>query len=224
MKNKIKILIFFSILFLTNYSVGALSYGGCDYSTISDLKSQVTNINVSYTYEIIENEAYFNVTLNNIPKDVYFIDKNTGKKYFYDNTLNGEITINGYSEITGGRYNFFVYNNVCNEVKLGTKYYNFPIYNKRYNSEPCKGIENYYLCKKWISKYYSNEEFNKKIEEYKNSKKNETLIDNEIKYEKDITTTIVEFYIKYYYLFLPVLIVICFIIMHISKKKNSFKL
>ena len=224
MKKKKKILMLLINLFFTGYSVKALSYGGCDYSIISDLKSRVNNINISYTYEIIENNAYFNVTLNNIPKDVYFVDTSTGKKYFYDNTLNGEITIDRYSEITSGQYKFFVYNNVCNDVKLGIKYYNFPIYNKRHSSELCKGIENYYLCKKWSNKYYSDEEFNKKIEEYKNSANNETVKDNKIKYKKDITTRIVEFYIKYYYISLPALIIFCFVIMYISKKKNSFKL
>ena len=210
-------------MFCSIKNVKALLYGGCEYSVVSNLKSLVSNVNISYTYEIRNNDAYFNVTLNKIPKDVYFIDTKTNAKYYYSDTADGEITIKEYNNVTDGQYRFMIYNGICDGVKLGTKYYKFPKYNKIYNSEICKGIENYSLCKKWSKDNYSDDEKINKIKEYKSSEK-EDVEKSEIKYEKDTISKIVEFYIKYYYLFLPIIIFICVIIMFISRKKNSFKL
>ena len=222
-KTKFLFIAILMLCFIKN--VNALKYGGCEYSTISNLKMLVSNINVSYTYEINDNKAYFNVILNNIPRDVYFIDINTGNKYYYENTNNGEIVISGYNNDFGesGQYKFFINNNICNGIKLGTKYYKIPPYNNKYNSELCKDLENFSLCKKWSKNTYTDEEFKQKIEEYKNVK-NEKVEETEIKYEKDTLSKVVQFYIKYYYLFLPAIILICIIIMVISKKRNSFKL
>lgn len=218
--------ILFAIIFLILIKVNckALTYGGCDYNTISNLKKLVSNINISYTYEIIDNEAYFNVILNNIPDNVYFTDSNSIKQYSYPDTINGEITIQKYNNIQGGKYTFYVNNNVCNNIKLGTKYYNFPIYNRRRNSELCKDIPNFYLCKRWILKDYSDEEFSNIITEYRKSLKTSEENVAKIKYNKDIISKIVNFYIKYYYYFLPAIILPCILIIAISNKKQKFKL
>ena len=45
MRNKI-LFIILSLCFISN--IGALTYGGCEYSDISRLKSLLTNINLSY--------------------------------------------------------------------------------------------------------------------------------------------------------------------------------
>ena len=222
MKITYKIL-FTLILTAFTFKINALTYGGCSYTTVAKLKALVNNINLSYTYEIKDNNACFNITLNNIPKGVAFKDLNTQKTYTYSDTKNGEITIYSYKDGEDGQYRFTINNNVCDGIKLGTKYYKLPIYNTRYQSESCKDIPNYFLCKKWLSKYYSDYEFEKNINEYKESF-NATDDELDIKYEKDLISKIVGFYIKYYYYFLPAIILICIIVMHVSKKKNSFKL
>ena len=66
-----KIILFLLINFFPFY-ISALTYGGCDYSDVARMKSIVTNINLSYDYKIIDNEAYFDVTLSNLTKDIYF--------------------------------------------------------------------------------------------------------------------------------------------------------
>lgn len=223
MKKVYKILFALLLLIVTKNSVKALTYRGCDYSTVAKLKSLINNINISYTYEIKNNTAYFDLTLNNVPKDVYFVDSKTRKEYTYEDTKNGEITIKGYNNVQDGQFRFYINNGICDETKLGSKYYKFPIYNYRYKSELCKDISNYSLCKKWISKEYTDYEFEQKILQYK--EKLNTNEENEtVTYEKDLITKIVDFYIKYYYYFLPLLIIVCMLIMYISKKKNSFRI
>ena len=224
MKLLSKILFTITILILFNANCKALSYGGCDYSTISSLKKLVNNVNISYTYEIRDNQAFFNVTLNNIPNNVYLVDSLNQKQYSYTDTENGELVIKDYSGISDGKYTFYVNNDICNGIKLGERYYKFPIYNSRRNSELCLDIPNYSLCKKWISKYYSQSEFEKNIENYKkNLESNEEKVE-QIKFEKDFMSKIVEFYIKYYYYFLPAIIIPCIAIIIVSNRKDRFKL
>ena len=222
MKIKFKIVII-AVLLVLKSNVIALTYGGCDYKDISTLKSMINNINISYTYEIKDNDAYFDITLTNVPNNVYFIDTYDKKRYEYSDTNNGEITIKSYNNVTSGQFNFYINNGICNDIKLGNKYYKFPIYNKRYSTETCRDLEDYYLCKRWVSKYYSDSEFEEKIQKYRETKQEEQESDKII-YKKDFISEIVEFYIKYYYYFLPGIIIISGLIMIISKKKNSFKL
>lgn len=218
-----KILLMFVLLFcIINFDVKALTYGGCDVSLISKLKSYVTNINISYSYYISGNVPYFKVIVNNVTPDMYFVDSVTGKVYTYQNTDNGEITISGYIQM-GGRYDFYSANNECYGTKLGTKYFSFPKYNFYHESDLCSDIPDFGLCKRWTTVGYSQIEFQKKIKEYKDSliPKKENL---KIKYDKTWFDYIASFYVKYYYVFLITIILVCGAVILIDKKKNRFKL
>ena len=46
---KIILILLLSFMFINS---SALTYGGCDYSTVSRMKSIVKNINISYDYTI----------------------------------------------------------------------------------------------------------------------------------------------------------------------------
>ena len=52
MKKNIFIVVLISILFSLGSKTEALTYGGCEYSKISRLKSIVSNINLSYDEHI----------------------------------------------------------------------------------------------------------------------------------------------------------------------------
>ena len=217
-----KILLFLLIGFAF-INCSALTYRGCDYSTVSRMKSIVSNINVSYDYTIIDNEPHFNVTINNLTNDIYFLDTTTGKNYYYSDTNNGEITIYDYNR-TSGRYKFYSNIGDCYGISLGTKYFDFPIYNRYYNHELCSDVPNYSLCQKWVNVNYSEEEFEKLVFDYKNSKNNVEEEKIQIEYEKNIIDIIVDLYINYYYYFLIGLILICTTIIIVNNKKNRFKL
>ncbi len=223
MKKKIYyILLFITLLFITRTNVNAYTYGGCEYSKISRLKSIVSNINLSYDYYIYDNKAYFNVTINNVVPGIYFVDSKTEKKYDYTNSIDGEIVIQGYTG-ENGTYKFYSDLEECRSVKLGNKYYSFPDYNYYYNTSICLDNPSYSLCKKWIKVTTSYSELEKKINEYKQDQelkedeKEETII-----YNKTIIDYIVEYYVKYYYIILVGIIVVCVTIMIISRRKNRF--
>lgn len=215
---KVILLLLISFSFI---NCNALSYGGCDYSTVSRMKSIISNINLSYDYKIVNNEAYFSVTLTNLTNDLYFYDTTKEKSYYYNNTNQGEITIYDYT--SSGSYKFYSNNPSCKGIYLGSKYYTFPKYNLYYGDPLCSDVPNYSLCQKWQPVNYSRDEFEEKILEYKNSKEDteEELV---IEYEKTIIDKIVDIYVKYYYYFLGGIIILLTPIIVISNRKDRFKL
>lgn len=219
-KNIIYILLLISLLFCLKMEVKSLTYGGCEYSDVSRLKSIVSNINITYDYYILDNNAYFNITLTNITPDIYFVDSQTGITYNYSNTTDGEITINNYKSKTGN-YKFYSALNECYGVKLSNKYYKLPTYNVYYTDDLCQKNQNNSLCQKWANVTYSYSEFKNLIEKYneKNAEEKEKV---NVIYEKTYLDLIVNFYTKYYYFILIGIIVVCVVIMIINKRKNRF--
>ena len=222
MKKKILLII---TLFMLDTKVFALTYGGCDYSTISNLKSLVSNINISYNYRLENNNAYFQVTLNNITSEMYFYDVKNKKYYYYYNTNNGEITIGDYTgDGTTGVYKFYSARNECYGISLGSKYYTLPRYNKYYGDKLCEGIQDYSLCQKWGGVNYTYDEFEDLIYKYKN-KELQSEIDQENNiYKKGIFDKIIDFYIKNYYYLLGIVIIIFGITIIIKKRRDKIKL
>lgn len=215
-----KIMLFFIISFCF-IDCFALSYGGCEYSVVSRMKSIVKNINISYDYSIIDNEPKFSVTINNITPDIYFFDTVTNKNYYYGDTNNGEITIYNYNN--GGTYKFYSNNSSCYGLSLGNKYYKFPQYNIYYTDPLCADIPNYSLCQKWTSVNYSREEFEEMVIEYKTVYEDVEEVPD-IEYEKTFIDKLVELYINYYYYFLGGIIITLTPIIIVSSRKNRFKL
>lgn len=215
MKKKIFILILY---FLIIDNVSALKYGNCDYSTIARYKSLVSNVNIVYDYKILNNIAYFDVTITNIVPGMTFKDSNTQKIYTYKDTVNGEIVISNYTE--SGNYKFYIDELGCTNKIIGTKYYRFPIYNAYSLYDECKGKENYNVCKKWLNKKITYDEFNKSL----NNRNEENIkIDEENKDVKGIFDYIIEFYVNYYYIVLPIIIIVCCIVIYLKWKKEKFK-
>ena len=220
MKRKILFLIIF-ITFI-GYNCKALSYGGCPYSEVSKLKSFVSNINISYDYYIYNNKAYFNLTVNNIPPNIYFVDSYTGRTYNYSDTNDGEITIYDYDNFKGN-FNFYSSLEECYGIKLGTKYYKFPQYNIYYEDPLCLENKNFSLCQKWQRVTYSYSEFKNKIDEYTRVIENEQEGEEEyVEYQKTTLDKFVEFYTNYYYILLSGIIIVCVVVMVISSRKNRF--
>ena len=217
---KKKVLLFIALILLCRYEVFAAN---CDYTKISRMKSIVSNINISYDYNIIENTAYFDVTLNNITSELYFVDSLNNKTYTFNDTSDGEITIKGYTK--SGNYKFYSNLDECYGTILGTKYYTVPIYNKYFDSEYCKDVQNISVCQKWADVKYTEDEFKKLIDDYKkNLKKEEEKSDDKSERDSEILDKIANIYISYYYYFLGGIIIICGSIILIKRRDSKFKL
>lgn len=213
-------LVFFQLMFV-NYTIFAIE--GCTNSEISKLRSYASNINLSYDYYIENNSAFFNITINNIVPEVYIID-NLNIKYYYEDSNDGEIVISGKSS-GAGKIEIKSALEKCYDLRLGEKSYILPTYNKYYVHDLCKDNSEYFLCKKWKKINYTDEEFELKMKEYIDKKKVPEAPEKiENKYEITVLDIIVEFYVKYYYIILIGIILICTIIMIISARKNRFDL
>lgn len=219
---KKRLLFLIILLFISIRSVSSLTYGGCDYSTISRLKSLVTNVNISYDYYIENNRVFFNVTLVNITPGMSFKDSLTKNVYRYEDTNNGEITITGYTG-DSGNYKFYSTIPGCEKILYGTKYYKFPIYNEFYNDPFCSG-KDIDVCKKWVKSKITSQEFTKYIENYEKEQEKikEEEKNNEI-HNKGLFDYISDVYVKYYYLILPLIIIACSLAIYVKRKKDRFK-
>lgn len=222
MEKIFKSIIFVLCLFTYNMSIKSLTYGGCEYSQISRLKSIVSNINISYDYNINNNTAYFNITISNLTPDIYFVDTKTSKKYYYNNANDGEITIYNVTN-DSGNYRFYSAINKCYGIKLGDKFYNLPTYNYYYNDPLCQANPDFSLCKKWVEVNYSRDELEKLINEYNNKNNNEEIVP-EKPHEETLIDKIIKFYVKNYYFILGGIIVICIPMIVIIRRKNKFDL
>lgn len=218
-----KIIIVLMAFFIGRLNILAITYYGCDYSSISRLKSLVNNVNISYTYHESDSKIYFDVTLSNITDDLYFYDALTDREYHYSDTNNGEITINNYTEYSG---NYIFYSNLsdCVGTKIGNKYFNFPRYNNYYNDPVCESVPNFSLCQKWVDNNYNYSEFIRKVEEYKDNLNKKPDSKPQIEYKTTWVDKLVSLYTKYYYLILLFIILVCSLIIFISRKRNSFNL
>ena len=216
MKKKI---IFTVIILLSFIKVSALSYAGCDFSDVSRMKQIVSNINVSYNYRIVNDEAYFDVIVSNLTNEIYVTD-NYYKNNFYSS--NGELVIPNvksnsiYLKFNSNRQE-------CKGLLLGNRYEQFPIFNKYYDDEVCLNVPISY-CNRWVNKEYTLEEIKDAIDKYNNSIVDQPEKPTEVIYKKNILDKIIEFYTKYYYFVLAGIIILCTAIILINKKKNQFKI
>lgn len=192
------------------------SVNACSSSDKINYSKLASNINYRYTYQENGDNVTFNVTFYNIPENFIIVGDN---EYGYSGS---ELTINNlYSGMN--RFNIETNLNGCGGISLYTKYVDLPYYNPYYNDPLCVGIENYQLCNKFTTKNLniSYEEFKKKVTEYKKN----IIVDDELKTKvvtKGFYDKLVDIYTKYYYIFLPVIIILCVSFIIYRRKRESF--
>jgi len=189
----------------------------CSYTRIANLKKMASNVNITYTYEVVDNKAIFEITVANLLDGIYFYDSFNDKKY----TQKGEITIPNFEG--GKKYRFFIKSDdrECKDEVLLTKYLTLPKYNEFYGDPLCEGIENYALCQKWGTFSASTyKEYKSQIEKYKASIKKEEK--EEILEEKTTFTDRVIKFIRNYYIFIfgGIIIVGLSLIYYLSRKNR----
>lgn len=221
-----KVLSFVVLLLILPCVVSARSKTGCDYTLLANLKKIASNVNTSYTYRIIDDIVYFDITLTNIHNDIYFVDNSTGNTYNFSNTNNGIITINDYKS---GKVSFTFYSNNgdCLNEKLVVKSVNLPYYNKFYHRIFCEGIEEFSLCQRWIKYDGEYDDFLAATNSYKVS-----LLDDDEEVlgyvDESFFTKIIKYFTSYYYIILPISIIlvvgIMYLVKYIKNRINRFDL
>lgn len=208
-------------VFIPFKSVNAASI--CDDKNASDYKYVASNVNVIYTYKMIDDKPVFTITFTNLFYGNVIKD-NLGHRYTYmDFQSETELSLDGYSD--NQRLTFYIYENDCGSRLLATKYVTLPKYNSLSTDPICKGVENYSLCQRWGEINVSYDEFVKKVTAYKESKKKIVVEEKPFVAELSLRDKIFRFVGKYYvYLVSAVVLVILFLaaLKSVSLKKNQF--
>lgn len=192
--------------------------GACSYSDIARLKKIAANVNASYEYVEKNSQVTFQITLNNLNSELYFIDLSNNLKYDFTKE---EITLKNYNSGQTIRYSFYASDRECSDEPLYTLRVTLPKYNEYYTDEICKGIENYSLCQKWSSHNLTYTKFLEKVNEYK-----KTLIVSEDPIEeiKPSEITFLQLMINFlvdYYIYIAVLIIVLLIVFLAFKRKDD---
>lgn len=169
--------------------------------------------NISYNYEFIGDKdntvgyQTYNVSFDGVTSDVYISDP-TYKYKFYNN---GEIL-----KIDSGKWNFIVFSKNCAERILRTIQINLPKFNEYSESVEClnKKISKIKYCDPWYSGDITSEEFDKVISDYNLAIQNSN---------KSVSDKIMDILKKYYYIFIPsllLILVILWVVIWIRHNKN----
>lgn len=171
--NKRSILFLLLVLFLFPIKVSAQ----CSSERLAELNKIAENINLSYTYEVSNDEALFKVTASNLTSDIYLVSEEEG------------ITVHGVNDKTvdkefasGTNLNFVVYSNDknCPNEPLTNKYITLPYYNVYSAYGVCKEYPEHEYCKRWYdSSKISRSDFERALADY-----SDKLMDDEIETKK----------------------------------------
>lgn len=192
---KIKAIVLAFVVFMSSTSyVRAL----CDAAEENRIRSLASNVRASYeivkeelepgTYsppDGISEEEYvgtvdvINIYIANLTEDLYIEVEDTltkeTKKYTYQDSTNGTITLKKYDFGSIDKYEISVYSNktdCISDRKLKNIEVKTPMYNDISRYGICEGLEEYYLCYEYID-YDINMSFSEaeaKIEKYRESK------------------------------------------------------
>ena len=212
---KTGLLLILTLLFLLPINIRVLA---CSSKERSNLKKIISNINISYDYSIIKNNAIFSIKLNNLNSKLYMKDQ-FGHTYYFNNLSNNELVLPNYSDGKSYRFDFFGLDS-CGDENVGSLYVTTPNYNFYYKLDVCDDAKEYELCQKWASHSLSRSEFIEKVKQYKASK---NLIDNTKANKKISVIDFIMNFIRMYGLYVIIGIAIIIIIIKIIKyKKDSF--
>ena len=220
-RNLLYVMAFFAIFIIPNNVKAAL----CDNRNIADYRELISNVSAYSNYRIENGKALFDVTITNLPYNVYMEDAITGKTYSYkDMTTDNELIITGYEEDQRLVYRFYMSLPGCHGQYLGATYVTLPNYNQ-YSEDPvCVGAEEYSLCQKWGVISSSYEDFVIKVNKYKENKNNQQQI-VEVEETKSLKDKIIEFIGNYYiYMVSGIVIIILLLsaIKTIAVEKSQF--
>ena len=213
---KLKYLILTILLFFT---INPQTYALCSKNEMIEMKDKAYSITFETQYakdEYGNDTGDYNIIIKNLISDFYIKNETTGDRYYFDNSDNGILTINN---LKTGSYTFKVIYDVCSSETLRTINYKLPKYNQYVNNPLCKELkEQVDICSRNYQETLTEEEFQKKIKEYRNN----LGIKDEEQEPKTLFEKIVKILIKYYpYIILSIIVLIIISIKLIVNKKRG---
>lgn len=198
-------------------------------------------LNVNALHEVIDSRCTntLKTSLREEANDVVYrlskVSSDTGityTAYFYNLTNNIYISVNDNALYDnkienlepGSNIVVTIYssnNSYCAGYKVKTLIINVPFYNPFFGTKACSGLDNFYLCQEHSNVNLTEEEFNKKINEYK-----ESLVSDKTEQEKEENIEqeegnyrLLDFVYEYKYYFIGIVVFLIAIIL--IKRNNS---
>lgn len=189
----------------------------CSNSEIVKYQELAKNVDIYYDYEEIDGGIIFKVKISNMQPGLIVRDTRNDKNYIYtDNTIEMSDT---FYQGNGYRFDIYSDNPNCSDKIMFTRYVTLPYYNNYYNTDICKGIEEFKYCQRW-TKTRDYDFMNKEIAKYKNSLNKEKKEDDNTSVD-GLFDIIFKFYLNYYYIILPIIIIPSIIFIYKYNKKND---
>ncbi len=158
---------------------------GVDYEIVQEAVQPDPNFNPpdglseeemnNYVY----NKQYYRIHVTNVTEDLYVVlqkDNTKEKKtYHYSDAVNGVISIDEPISTLINNYTITIYSSNktnCPDTKLATRYTTTPMFNELSNSVLCEGIEEFYLCQKYLSASVSFDNYEDLMNKYRQGKIN----------------------------------------------------
>lgn len=186
----------------------------CDNATKVRLQKLAQNITTSYDAIEQDGMVTFDITFHNLSHELYLVDTTNKREFYYSG---GPLVLGGFQSGTNYKFEVRSTNLYCNGSVLYYLYVTTPSYNPYYNDPICDGLT-YKYCNKWQKNDFTYEEFIKNVEEFK---KEIIIYPEEPEQIKGIFDYIIEFYISYYYVILPIIILISLIYIFVNRKKDN---
>lgn len=175
--------------------------------------------NISSTYVFDDNSKTFNIIISNIYNGFIVKDVNKGIDHPYSNS---ELTFTGYLPGQSYRFDIFTSDVSCSDVTLKSLYITLPLYNPNYADPLCSGLENYGICQKWGKYISDHDEFEKQINQLNKEDIKQTMEETSEEY-LGVFDHLARFFVKSYYVILPIIIVVCLMgIYQLNKKDRLF--
>lgn len=183
----------------------------CNQQETIRISKLMSNVNSSYTFN--EEDQSFTIRFTNLVDDLYLYSEDYFVAYYPEN---GEVVIDG--QLSGTSYAFTIRSTKCDDTKID-RYIALPSYNYRYQEEICNGVTGLNICNKWSNvPDLTDEEFIAEVTAYKNRKATQEQEQEEVDGLFDI---IINFFVKYYFIVIPVVIVLCIIGIVLKVKLNK---
>ena len=210
----IKLLLSFVLLIIPIQTKALL----CSNENKVKFQTLASNITTSYTYIEENGTVSFQVVLSNITEGLIVKDIKNGVTYPYRGS---EIVIPNLSQDTSYRFDIYTSDIDCHLENLYSHYITTPPYNPYYQDAVCIGMENYPICQKWTKVNLTYEAFQQKVESLKQKDEKPIPTPEEEEVTKGIYDYLLEFYLDYYYIVLPVFIAGGIFIIYRYNKKND---
>ena len=177
----------------------------CTYDEQYKLSALASNVKANYSVSE-EPEVYFTININNLTDKIYATvktdDSNEIIEYKYTEENGGSISFTSSEIYKKKDFTIKIYavNPFCERSELRTITVTTPRYNPYYNYDVCADVRDFYLCQKWSDFEISYTELVNRVNNYKESLKEEEIKEEEP--EKNIVKKAIDFVVKYYLYFM----------------------